>query len=926
MFFKLRHIQTTIILMPLITLLLMTNTTSETGASSVQASLRRTPQTVYSWQPAFIFASVEGDFQNLKLSVDITVTVDANVSVPGLPYTRSFSYNASFATWSSNWYVTAIPGLPARTVEFELPLKSVKAWISSDVSYELYVNDVMRDSGSYTVTEGMPELNRPPITVAFVYGILEKPELLKENFGFSLSGWTANAYEQVNALILVFDDKGISTVSFEYSTNGGPWIQSEVRQDPLMENISETLAKINDVAEQIESLIPITLEKPHLPLGVYNATIPGQGLGNYIMFRSKAVDIDDNNSTSLNGFYYVVNKASSTRLLVIDPHVKLWLLQKNVNSFLCALRQHGNYELPADFAGNLTFVAEISEVMDKYGVVPLHHWELVGKHYNICITWPDEGITELLKSQAEGGFEPHIIYLSNLYLGLNTTSGQKAWNWDLKDIKVDDKSVQQHLIEYVKQNHAGLIASHGTLSDWIVWLGCESSMHFKVGSRGHVGSNLAELNPTDEKTLSAMLGMPQLIIWEIVRDYVAKALCEAGELKPVGFVLGSIPLQVPYVPFNGSLKTTIEGEDHPILQGLPEEFNITIPSIYSEFGFNAYTQVGWQLAMPRALAYAAWWKANETRPQAQQLANKLTKIMENATNRIIKPDNASRIMDSLEWGLQKLYASIISANLTETSFNITLNVPGLEHPLNVSLSIDYQKLLQFLPVKLVALSKDGLASIIAHDKYWDQDGYRAAYLSFEPEASNSSVAEALLTNAVNWTTQWQYRNVTVLLGNLVRTSTTLAEAFASAREGLAGETIQSEGMLLVEEGHTLIELNISNPGVYYILMAHPTTETVEVLPVGAEVQEVSNITEGLTLITINVEAEGIVRLLVTADADSSLNPAYYEVVPEFPTSIMLLLVFAALTMMAAITKIQKFQNGQNIDENQKFNDPHEEKP
>ena len=902
MFFKLRYIQTTIILVPLLTLLLMTNTAIETSSSSVQASLTRTPQTVYSWQPAFIFATVEGDFQDLKLSVDITVTVDANVPVPGLPYTRSDSYNVSFATWSSKWYITAIPGLPARTVEFELPLKSVKAWVSSDVSYELYVDGIMRGSDSYTVTEGMPELNRPPITVAFVYGILEKPELLKENFGFSLSGWTANAYEQVNALILVFDDKGISTVSFEYSTNGGPWIQSEVRQDPLMENISEILAEINYIAEQIESLIPITLERPHLPLGIYNATIPGQSLGNYVTFRSKAIDIDDNKFTSPNGFYYIVNKSSSTRLLAIDPHVKLWLLQKNANSFLSTLRQHGNYELPADFAGNLTFVAETSEVMDKYGVVPLHHWELLGKHYNVYITWPDEGITDLLKSRAEGGFEPHVIYLSNLYLGLNTTSGQKAWNWDLKGLKVNDESVQQHLIEYVKQNHAGLIASHGTLSDWVLWLSCESDMHLKVGSRGHVGSNLAELNPIDEKTLSAMLGMPQLVIWEIVRDYVAKALCEAGELKPLGLMLGSIPLQVPYVPFNGSLKTTIEGENHPILQGLPREFNLTIPSIYSKFGFNAYTEVGWQLAIPRALAYAAWWKANETRPQAQQITNKLTKIMENVTKRMINPDKASRIMDSLEWGLQKIYASVISANLTETSLNITLNVPGLEHPLDLSLSIDYQKLLQLLPVKLVSLSKDGLASIIAHDKYWDQDGYRAAYLSFEPEASNSSIAEALLTNTINWTTQWQYRNITVLLGNLVRTPTTLAEAFANAREGLAGDTIQSEGILLVEEGHTLIELNVSNPGVYYILMAHPTTERVEVSAIGAEIQEVSNIIEGLTLITLNVEAQGKVRLLVRADADTSLNPAYYEAVPEFPTPIMPLLVFASLTMVVVITK------------------------
>jgi len=53
-------------------------------------------------------------------------------------------------------------------------------------------------------------------------------------------------------------------------------------------------------------------------------------------------------------------------------------------------------------------------------------------------------------------------------------------DWDLKDFDVLDD-----IIEYVKQNHAGVIVTHGTLSDWVI---CseDCSSKVKAGSRGHV--------------------------------------------------------------------------------------------------------------------------------------------------------------------------------------------------------------------------------------------------------------------------------------------------------------------------------------------------------------------------------------------------------------------------------------------------------
>ena len=860
------------------------------SSTSVQASLTHTPEEVYSWQPVLIFAHAIGVFDEIKLNATFTTNVDANVSFPGLPYSESRSADLPLVPWASGWYVTAIPGLPACTIEFKPPLlPAVKAWINSTVTYQLVIDGIAKAAGNYTVKEGVRALELPPVAVAMIYDVLEDPDLLNETQGLAPRGWVISAGESVNILITAFDDKGLDNVSFGYSVSGGAWIEVSPNPDPLMGTLKELVDAINNIIQHIVSIIPVDLPPIYIPLSIYNATIQGQTTGNYVLFRANATDVDANNFTSPMGFYYIVNKTSPTRILIVDPHVKLWLLQENVELLLKALKQHANYKLPADFTGNMTLTTRVSEVLERYGVVPFHHWELLGKHYNLYIAWPDERIVDLLKNQAEGGFEPCVIFPSNLYLGSNVTERLGPWNWDLKDIKIDGKSVLEHIIGYVKQRHAGLIATHGTLSDWIVWLDCDPSQHYKVGTRGHVGNTIWDLNPIDEGTLAALLGMPQLAIWELVRDEVAKYLCEVGEadprIKAIALAIGSLPLQVPFIPSNESLKITPEGENHTILQGLPEEFDIIIPSIYAEFGFKAYTQVGWQLAMPRALAYTAWWWANETRPLAEQLVSKWAKLVENATDKVILPENASRILDSLEWGLERLYRSIISANITGVLFNITANIPGID-PVNMPLDIDYRRLLQLLPVKVIAVSMDGLAAVIAHDKYWDQNGYRAAYLSFEVEASNSSVAENLLLNAVEWAKQWQYLDITTLLGKLVRVPKYLAETFNETLNALPGSVTLSNGTVLVEEGCSVVEVNASQPGLVHLLIAHPTTNKVNItlLEGQTEIYSTLNVSQGITGITLKVYEKGMVKLGITADPRSSLNSAYFSVKQEADTT------------------------------------------
>jgi len=340
-------------------------------STSVQANLTRVPEEVYGWQPALIFAEVVGDFESIKLNVtaDVNLTINGNQPINLPPY----SIRLPLLPWSSSRYVTAIPGLPAKTIE--LTLLGKNATISSAVSYRLIVDDVEKTSGSYIVKEGVAELKKPPIAVTMVYNVLQDTELLKETMGLGPRGWVIGSDEDLKTLIVAFDDKGLSEVSFEYSVSGRTWVTVSPNQDPLMGTLMSFVDTVNNIIEQIRNVVPIFPDLAvHLPLGIYNATIPGQAVGNYVKFRANATDVDGNSFTSPMGFYYVVNKAGPTRVLIVDPHVKLWLLQKNVELLLKILKQHSSYNLPVDFTGNMTLTARVSEALEKHGIVPFHHW------------------------------------------------------------------------------------------------------------------------------------------------------------------------------------------------------------------------------------------------------------------------------------------------------------------------------------------------------------------------------------------------------------------------------------------------------------------------------------------------------------------------------------------------------------------------
>ncbi len=916
-----------ILLVPLSTLLLSSSTyTSRSDnfmfistTQSVSASLTRVPQDVSSWRPALILAEVTGEFSSMSLEVTANIDVLVEGPIMEYPWDREITRTLHLApTGQPNWFITCIHGLPANSWENLGPLNNWDIYISSTVEYHLVVDGQEEGSGSYSVSEDPPMTNLPPIVIATAYSLLEDPELLNETYGLGPQGWVLGQDDLFASLIIAFDENGFQTdgIKFEYKVDENPWSKHPIKEDPLMAEATRLFSEINQARETISNFIdgtPLPVDPPDIGVGypafgVYNSTIPSQGLGSYVQFRANATDVDDKSFTSPMGFYYVVDKASSTRVLIVDPWVKLWLLKEDFQLLKNNSEIAQNYGLPTSFKEGLFSRTRIASALKENGMIPFHHWELLGKHYNLSIAWPGQNLDSLLKNQSEGGFEPHVIILSNLRFGLNITDDPGFWNWDLNDIEVDDQTMQRVLINYTKQHHAGFLATRGTLSDWVVWLGPESNEHYKVGARGHVGNSVEDLDILDEKTVAAMLGMPQLALWEYLRDQVAQALALNPPTELVGLAVGSLPMQIPFVPLNSSLDATTIGADHSILEGVSLPFDLPTPSVYNEFGFSSYTQIGWQLAMARHIAYDAWAKSNKTLPLAEETINRFTQLAENVTDRLISVGNSLRIRDSLVWALERIYCSIISGSISGTSFNATFDFHelNLPQPKTIAQNIDFTRLLQLLPVKLIACSENYTAGIVTHDKYWDENGYRSVYFSVEPEACDEAVAETLLKNAVNWTTHWEYQNVTTLLGDCVRVPNDLADAFQNAIDSIPGDVVSSDSIVLVEEGQTIVEINAATAGTIYLLVAHPTCDKVNVtlMSGNCEVQNATIIAEGLTQVTIQAHEEGILEVSISADPDASINPAYIAVIPEFP-SFLILPLFMMATLLAVIVYRKK---------------------
>jgi len=835
--------------------------------------LVRDPSYVYSMQPVLVFAYVPSG-SSVELEVEVSVEAKINVTElqqpPALPTTVQ-RIPMLPVPWASGWYVAHIPGLPAKSWSFTVkrPLRDVpvKLSIASRVAYRLIVDGSTVASDSYNVNEGEVSRYIPPLVYSFVYDVIKDPTIINETLGLGPHGWVTGGGESVRVLTMAFDDKSQPGLSFEYKVSEASWTPTTLSDSPLMSNLYSLTNSINNAIKTLEDWVKqfysLTIPRATLTMRIAETEIPPQSPGNYVMFRATARDVDGNTMTSPIGFYYTVNKASSTRILIIDPHVWLWLLKENLNQILYTSKNAYSYGIPDEVAEPLTRAKSISETMSARGIVLFHYWGYLGKYYNLYIAWPESDTAELLNT-----FKPSVIVLSSLGLGLQ---GGGIWDWDLRDIPAGRGNLLTALASYIKTNHVGLIATHATLSDWIVWTGCGERV--KVGARGHVGYSLSDVSIVNESSVAALLGMPELALWEYVRDEVAEAVCK--EQPEIGVAIGSMPLQVSHIPWDGVLRLTPEAKN--LGWDLPQEFTVEMPTLLEEYGFKAYTEVGWQLALPRTLAYVAWSSSYGAKEGFSPLRDRFSMLTKNITGGAVDEVKLRSYLDRvLEGGLRDFYGSLNTARIRGSTFDASVPL-GAGRSLNISIDIGREALLnifQRMPVKIIALSPDGLAGVIVHDKFWDPSGYRAVYFSFEAEAASGDIAEKLLVNAVEWVKKWQFRDTTELLGGVLRVPKDAAASFRDSVAALPGKEVFSDGLILNEEGGAEVRLNLP-PGRLYVVVAHPTSDIdVEVVNGAARITGATRINDAVTKVVIDVEKSGDVVLLMKAGSQVSLNSAY----------------------------------------------------
>jgi hypothetical protein len=392
-------------------------------------------------------------------------------------------------------------------------------------------------------------------------------------------------------------------------------------------------------------------------------------------------------------------------------------------------------------------MCEEAKKAKKFDIVKRHYWEKLGK-YNFIIVEPDE-VEDALS------FKPKVIILSNLLLS----------QW----------VVPHKLIEYARENNAGIIATHGTIFDEVVWTGDKREEAVEVGARKHVGDKLDVYQP-DKETIALLLGLKLSPAVEYARDCVAETLCKSNDprVKTAGRTLGSTPLHPAYVPFSGKI---IVEEDHEVVKGLGKEFQITISSIY-EKKFKAYTTFGWQYVLPSEPVRVAKERAKIAKEKARDIYNELSEFVSIYGCHKIDIDAMLSSLDS------KLLNSALSLNLEDGKIKVKVEDKEIEFDAGKAKPV-IELFKKYMPVKVVAISDDYLAGVVVHDEWFRQDGIRAVYITFEAEASKDESAWKLIDNSILWTSKFKYKveQVTQEIAKLVE------EATEEAKESIKEKTV-----------------------------------------------------------------------------------------------------------------------------------------
>ncbi|WFO74910.1 hypothetical protein J4526_07510 [Desulfurococcaceae archaeon MEX13E-LK6-19] len=829
-------------------------------------------------------------YNNTRVNITLTTIIDHLGLRDFLP--KPVVREIPFRPLGDSWFISGFPGLPYKVIN------TSASWLSADIPFIVTVKGVANCSiivgdktynVSLEVNSSALGENIPPLVLAQVSNTLEDPGAYKETLGLAPRGWSLPDSTPLNISIVVVDDKGYSGIRdlvFEYCVNNESWATAPVTNDTIMDYLDNITRDFNKMIHDINTVLGIagvneTIPHTSIPFFMGIAEIPGQQPGVFVEFRARAVDEGNNTIVSPMGLYYVYN-STGERVLVIDPHVKLWLIKENYRQLRDMISINSKFSFPSSYMGKIESANKLAELLCRSFVV-FHNWHYVGEKYSVTIVYPGESIDEYLRS-----VEPRVVILSNLYLGLNAGF---LFNWDLSSIDCGGKSALECILDYVREHHAGLIATHGTLSDWMLWVSCETRI--KIGSRGHIGSGIEDI--ASSRRLASALGLIWLPLWEYARDKIAEELCEMGRENlfaySLGLAIGSTPLQVPYVPWSGELELTREGK--ALGWSLPSE-PIVIPNPYTGINskYKAYTQVGWQLGAPSAIAYTAINHTGNAKGYVTGFYNRVYEIVENATGRRLRENLTGYLDKALDHEIRDLRRGLARAEIVENSIKALVDIPGLGAKLEVNITIPedvYRRVTQLMPLKIVALSPNGAAGITVYDVYWDPYyGYRAVYFSFEVEAGVTNSSKVLLQQAIEWASEWKFvLEATDLINDEMRAPKEVVDAFEDLVWSTRGGTIlYDSAVLLPEEGVYKLALNITEPTNITIVIAHPWSSKVNITVSENAIVLNKTTYNNVTKIDIYVEKPGYTIVNMSSDPASTYDQAYlYASTLEAPETV-----------------------------------------
>ena len=473
--------------------------------------------------------------------------------------------------------------------------------------------------------------------------------------------------ESYEVSAIACDERGLKKAELLYSRDGKKWWGVETR----IASIAST------------GLFNITSSKP--VIYEVEGTIPPQKAGTVIFYKFVVEDRDGNEAESPTGMYFVVDDESEMKVMVVDPWVELWLFKLNAERYAEIASKMTDYGIRAEWLSKAYSKAKKVESLD---IIKRHYWERLP--YNFIIVSPNE-VKEALS------FKPEVIILSNLLLS----------QW----------VVPHELIGYARENNAGIVATHGTIFDEVVWTADNRRDAKEVGARQNVGDKPDVYTP-EKETVALLLGLKLSPAVEYARDVIAESLCSSSQTKAAGRVLGSTPLHPAYVPFSGRL---LVKEEHEVVKGLGKEFQITIPGKPK-----AYTTLGWQYILP----------PNTTKMKGAKCSKELLDFL-NAWYGIQMPSSSD----------------LINFSITDDG---RVRIGDREVKLKCGMAaIEFFK--KYMPARAIAISDDCLAGVIVHDEWYRNDGVRAVYITFEPEASKDGSAWRLMKNSVEWASKFDYR-------------------------------------------------------------------------------------------------------------------------------------------------------------------------